>query len=36
MDSSWAEIEKGGYFRIVNYVSPTDIRAKIGPYNVKD
>ncbi len=36
IDSSWAEIEKGGYFRIVNYVSPTDIRAKIGPYNVKD
>ena len=36
IDSSWAEIEKGGYFRIVNYVSPTDIRTKIGPYNVKD
>ena len=36
IDSSWAEIEKGGYFRIVNYVSPSDIRSRIGPYSVKD
>ena len=36
IDSSWAEIEKGGYFRIVNYVSPADIRSKLGPYSVKE
>jgi hypothetical protein len=35
-NTSWAEIERG-VSRVINYVSPSEVRAKLGsPRNIKE